>query len=326
VSATVAGSLVAGLGANKQIVWIGSANFTIYGFEKNEELVAEFESDHEESTAWFEARWKSIGLAQSEALMEDYIETWSPPQRGDKVRIDKVKIPDILNHEINLDCGWPEYLEQLENRNLYWLIKSKQFFSVLEDSFSYVETISDGHAITQYDSWDNLTKQETTILLGWNDKSGAHGLLGRMGRQVRKYFKENPTREMLQERRRIFEALKETIRASNEQEYIEAVREIFAIAATIEGISYGVTTRLLALARPDMAISVNSKSQQGLAKASSLAPSTLGDINNYIKLLQWMYARDWYNSPTPKNLSEKSIWDKRAALLDAFVYDDRVKG
>ena len=84
-------------------------------------------------------------------------------------------------------------------------------------------------------------------------------------------------------------------------------------------IGPGVATRFLALARPDLYVSLNGASRQGLAECSGLAPTTMD--RRYGDLLAWVHGSNWYRAERPTDALEGEIWDYRAALVDAFVYD-----
>ena len=43
--------------------------------------------------------------------------------------------------------------------------------------------------------------------------------------------------------------------------------------------------------------------------------------NKYDALLDWLYERPWFKEQQPDDPSKLEIWNCRAALLDAFVYD-----
>lgn len=141
--------------------------------------------------------------------------------------------------------------------------------------------------------------------------------------QVKHVFLE-PNAGNLRIRQAILDVVQKTACATSQIAYVQTARTALEKITSYERFGMGVATRLLALARPDMAISLNKASQGGLSGFSGLAPTTLKNIPNYIKLLQWMYERAWYTSPAPTYPWEKSIWDKRAAIVDAFVYDYRI--
>ena len=58
-----------------------------------------------------------------------------------------------------------------------------------------------------------------------------------------------------------------------------------------------------------------------MASYSGMSPSTLGEPQNYRKLLQWLYAQPWYADSPPTDGALENIWRFRAALVDAFVYE-----
>jgi len=41
----------------------------------------------------------------------------------------------------------------------------------------------------------------------------------------------------------------------------------------------------------------------------------------YGDLLAWVHGSNWYQAQRPPDALEGEIWDYRAALVDAFVYD-----
>ena len=314
----------------KMVVWVGSANFTDSGLNNNEELVSEFDSSHEEAKQWFEKRWRTVSDFESKKLIEEYAKTWRPVGTSNiSTATRNADDSQLLSmSKIKLQCDWTNYLQQLKARDLYWQNRSQAWkypFSVLGDSASYLETIADGHAITRYSSWDKLSYQEVVMLLGLSDEYGVRGLLGSMrgAGQVKHVFLETKASN-LKIRRAILAAVQATINTTSQSAYISAAKSALEKITSHNRFGMGVATRFLALARPDMAISLNKASQYGLATFSGLAPTTLKEIRNYIKLLQWMGAQEWYVSSAPTDPWEKSIWEKRAALIDAFVYDDRI--
>ena len=64
--------------ASTSSAWIGSANFTGPGFEKNEEALLKT-TDTAEAVDWFEGRWKEIDAESSRQRLKEYCKTWKPP-------------------------------------------------------------------------------------------------------------------------------------------------------------------------------------------------------------------------------------------------------
>ena len=63
-------------GSRRPLAWIGSANFTGPGFERNEELL--YETDEtDELQAWFNARWKEAGSRPDR--LAAYCQEWEKP-------------------------------------------------------------------------------------------------------------------------------------------------------------------------------------------------------------------------------------------------------
>jgi len=58
--------------------WIGSANFTGPGFERNEEALLET-TNTAEAQVWFNNRWKEVDVDWSRRRLKEYCETWKPP-------------------------------------------------------------------------------------------------------------------------------------------------------------------------------------------------------------------------------------------------------
>ena len=58
--------------------WIGSANFTGPGFEKNEEVLIQT-TNATEAVDWFKSRWKKVDADRSRRRLKEYCKTWKPP-------------------------------------------------------------------------------------------------------------------------------------------------------------------------------------------------------------------------------------------------------
>ena len=90
---------------------------------------------------------------------------------------------------------------------------------------------------------------------------------------------------------------------------------------SIDNVAHGTATLLLALARPDRLLSLNSASQKAYGRLSGMRHSTLGDPRHYRKLLHWLYDQPWYADSSPTDGDLDRIRQFRAALVDAFVYE-----
>jgi len=309
----------------KRICWVGSANFSLGGFERNEELVHEFE-DTGYAQKWFDAQWNGLKTA-SKADIDEYEEnkpnwvrtTYQPKKSKSKKSVTKHPV-SLVDRSAGLD--WNGYVDALNACDAYWKVQGYHF-SVLDDEWSYVDTIKSAAPLFRRRNWDNLTSDDVQILLGHKeDTKGAYGLLGSMksARTVKNVFLE-PTAKNLKVRRSILDTLKTVLRAPGSAFPDVAVSAMASIKRH-PGFGVGVATRLLALARPDKAVSVNQGSCLGLHRLWELpkTPSSLGTQKNYRRLLVHVYNQPWYHTPQPEDFLEQTIWSMRAALIDSFVY------
>lgn len=309
--------------SNKSIVWIGSANFTNSGLAVNEELVAEITSSTNEAITWFEERFASINIADSEQMMKKHIKEWKPPAKMKTNFINENEETQEIDFLKN--CDWVQYMKQLWAYNYYWLNVSNDSdtpFSVLDDTSSWFTTISSGYDVMRYDSWDNLSQQDADIIIGLErkGKETVYALLGYASSGKVKNIFLRTNEKNRKTRRIILKAIQETIEANTRDDYLESVKNAFGVISQFDRFAHGIISRFLTLARPDMAISVNTASCMELARLAGLAPSTLGKSQNYIKLLKWLYSLDWYNAPKPEDDSGIRAWKNRAAFIDVFVY------
>lgn len=87
----------------------------------------------------------------------------------------------------------------------------------------------------------------------------------------------------------------------------------------LKGVKIGVATRFFAVKRPDLFVSVNNGSNPQLAKL--LGGREIVNIKQYIALLHDLWATEWHRSERPTDAREATLWDRRAALLDAMLYE-----
>ena len=142
-----------------------------------------------------------------------------------------------------------------------------------------------------------------------------------IARQARRDFRQN-----LGGVRQAFQNTLQSLLNITEAQFLQQARN--AIRTLTGFLHFGTTiaTRLVALARPDCAVSVTALCAPRLGMLSGLSrtSTTLGNAANYPRLLNWLYTQplpNWYRSPPPTNATEREVWSMRAALLDVFVYD-----
>ena len=225
---------------------------------------------------------------------------------------------------------WNAFVEQLRELDDYWYEKSKGRWNVLGDTHSWIHTIATGREIIRLPDWKKLTKRECYILRG-DERSGfgeegAWGLLGGLtgAGQATSVFNPERMPDVGPTRVRLRDYVNQVLNSS----YNEIAQNAYAAVQSIEddkeefrGFGAAATTRLLTLARPDCLVSVNGQSAAGLGGFSGL-PENPGPLaNRYEELLNRVYEQPWFNEPQPDDPLERTIWNSRAALLDAFVYE-----
>ena len=316
-------------GRDRTICWVGSANLTKGGFGRNDELVHEFEDSAGEGRSWFESFWNTLHADPGPDLDEYNNRYQRRPQPAPSDGTPELLVP------LPNQSTWNDFVEGLRIRNVR--CRSQKLtdhrgvpWDILGNQHSYLHTISTARELARLPDWGNLKKPQCNILLGRDDDEGAWALLGSIwpNGKVAKVF--NPTRmpTVGPAREKILHYVKQVQEATNNEiarVAHEAVREIWWNDDLLDGFGPAAATRLLTLARPDCLVSVNEKSAGGLAKLAVLERSTTpGSLaNNYEVLLNWVHDQPWFKTPRPDDPGRKrDIWDCRAALLDAFVYEE----
>jgi len=315
-----------------QYVWIGSANLTRSGFEQNEELTVELQ-DNQEAIKWFSELWNNLN-PDCETTIERYCNNWEPPLALKGFIPFDDQVPDLSRFKSlkNNIGNWNSFASAINKADIYW---SKRLgYSVTGENASWLNTITRGHEVALRPIWDDLSYDDYRLIVGREKKSklDGYGLLGSMiGAGIVNNVFSSHKDENLITRRSIRKALQSPIDASA-GDFSRAALEFVEKVSRIPGFGEATATRLLTLARPDLAVSVNKGSNMGLAEYSGLPPTSLGKrkygerSKSYIDLLSFLKTQSWYASPTPVGAFENLIANNRAALLDCLVYEPVTQG
>jgi hypothetical protein len=314
--------------ADRVIVWVGSANLTRCGFGQNTEVMAEFEDDGT-AVQWFNGLWDTLDDDPA-AIIRKYEAVWKPAAPAPREAVSIEKAPSKKEFEAltgNLS-DWPSFVAALRAANLYWL--ETLGVSVEGETTSWLNTITLGNEIVRRESWEILSKTDYQLLMGIAVKIGnvdaGYGLLGSMtgAGDAKNVFNEDSA-ENLRIRERVRRALQPVLAAASEN-FPDATIGFIRKINEIHGFGGAIATRFLALARPEMAVSVNRGSQDGLAALSNLPRTAMNKVPNgqharsYADLLAFLRQQQWYFNPTPRGAYEQTLADNRAALLDCLVY------
>ena len=193
---------------------------------------------------------------------------------------------------------------------------------------SWIHTIATGREVVRLPDWANLTKRECYILRGEPvrgvGEEGEWDLLGMLPRRVRKVFNPERMPGVGQIRMQLRDYVKQVLKSKHDkiaQNAHAAVQKIMENREEFRGFGAAAATRILTLARPDCLVSVNGSSAKELGRLSGLRGDRDGLANHYVDLLNWVYEQPWFNAPQPDDPLGRTIWNSRAALLDAFVYE-----
>lgn len=97
------------------------------------------------------------------------------------------------------------------------------------------------------------------------------------------------------------------------------VRDVLDQMMSVKGVKIGVASRFLAVKRPDLFVSVNNGSKPQLARL--IGGRRVEKAQQYVSLLEYIWGTDWHRSERPDDANEALIWERRAALLDAALYE-----
>lgn len=317
----------------KATAWVGSANLTRCGFEQNSELVSVV-ADDGSYTRWFDGRWQALNPDPRETIKR-YAAVWKPPSRplaGEGIGADPMAEP-IGHNEFQRLLGsvsdWSSFVQALKVASAYW--NGRYGFTVDGEVRSWLNTVTLGNEIVRRRTWGDLSKLDYQLLMGIevdvDGVSAGYGLLGSMkgAGDAKNIFNEASPQNLLI-RERIRTALQPVIDAEVST-FRAAALDFIRTVEGFQGFSGGVATRLLALARPDLAVSVNKGSRDVLSAWSNLPKTALSKSSSgkrgtsYASLLDFLAKQEWYENPTPRGTYERGLADARAALLDCLVYD-----
>lgn len=308
----------------KRVGWVGSANLTRPGFQQNDELVCELSDKNGKASRWFDQLWDFLPQDCSTTL-EAYESKWQPPTQPPRTPKEHGHaVRDIYALAFEL-TDWRSFVAAIAQADQYWSEQWGREQPVTGEFNSWLNTITLGRAVVRRDNWNILTPEDRGLILG-RDKGWGYGLLGSMGGAgtANNVFREaNPRNRRI--RMSIRAALQPVIDA-DDTHFSEAACEFIAAISEFTGFSGGIATRLLALARPDRAISVNNGSASRIAQMTGLPRSSLsraphGRGRSYRDLLRWAEKKDWYSNPQPQDAYESLLANTRAGLFDALVYE-----
>ncbi len=164
--------------------------------------------------------------------------------------------------------------------------------------------------------WSKLDPEDLTQLKGGKSNADSNwwGLVGRMDRSNWSAVRDHQA---------TVTAILNKVLKADDSEFPERALHAMQRLTTIKYVKHGTATLLLALTRPDRLLCVNGASRKGLEALCRMSLPSVVKPTHYRELLLWLYRQPWYTNPPADEDDEelKRIWNFRAALVDAFVYE-----
>lgn len=110
------------------------------------------------------------------------------------------------------------------------------------------------------------------------------------------------------------------LNGSVSREHYEAYLAEFVKAFPNGRHGIGIASRLLALKRPDYFVCFDSKNKKALCQDFEIKQSGMDYERYWEEIIERIIDSAWWNEPRPKNPLARTVWDGRAAMLDAIFY------
>ena len=249
-------------GPDRSICWVGSANFTRPGFGGNVELVNEFEDTDEVAGLWFEHFWQNLDENPAPAIAH-YEDNYEPDHRRPGVYRGGKQEWQGEFPDLQAIWEWEEFVTALHRLDDYCQLQHFGW-DVLGESYSYLHTIGVGREIVRRGNWDDFSLRDRNILFGLEhlDRTGGWGLLGNLrsaGQAIGDFTPPgNPAHRehVLAQISTVVDVADNNI-AAVAQGAVAGIRQL-------HGFGPSVSTRFLALARPDRLVSLAGPAPAGL--------------------------------------------------------------
>jgi len=291
-------------------VIVGSANFTSGAYSTNAELCIQLSEQKDDPSIgalekYIDDQWEKASAVDA-SWISKYEVAFERAKRQPIVPIPGSAL-DLATLE-RLDMSWSDFAARINGQEGR---KAGPDFhiSVRGESPSYFEELDAAQQLfNRQIPFAQLAAPERMQLLGVGKRST--GLLGsmRLAGNAKGLVSKDPQAIGL-----VLDALPLTGDVSLVQ--AEALlREL----TSLRGVGLGVATRLFAVKRPDLFVSVNRGSSPQLM--ALLDGKVIRTVGNYVELLRRVWNTAWHRSDRPTKAADAALWDRRAALLDAALY------
>lgn len=302
--------IILGRKGDKRRAIVGSANFTTAAYTSNTELSMllrgkSTEPAFKEIEEFIETQWLR-GVELDNKWLADYTLTWQ------KAKLQKIVVPGSkleVASVTDLDMPWSKYVEIIKGQEGRRLANGYRI-RVSGAAPSYFEELRlVSAAFRREPRFANLSKEERDLMMGIGNASS--GLLGSM--QPAGYAKG-----IVNQSPGLIGNLLDRLPLDGPVS-LSQTADLLGELTQLKGIKIGVATRFFAVKRPDLFVSVNNGSRPQLAMLQG--GREVKKLSQYIDLLADVWATEWHRSKRPSEKSEAILWDRRAAILDAALYE-----
>lgn len=318
-------------------VFLGSANFTQGGFEKNEEILLHITDPKivEQCQEYFNEIWTSRNVLKlSPLLLAKYSkqnEKRESRKKESKVALRELWGAIMVNDFLSApsDGSFLEYcslifqlLEFPDNR-LEPADTYNTGSKALDKLLLVLDMLEECHHLIASQS----NQHERDDILKIKGTKKPYCFLGRgkliplfsYSNRTQVYGKEKQSRDIMQYLQN-FSLQKPVINISEAQFVLE-------ILSSYKNIKTANSSRLMSLSRPDLVFSYNKASAKVLEEMAHLGPAGENEEkkrkSKFIQLLEFVWDRPWYkNKPGSLNEVQERIWNNRAAMIDVLVYEE----
>jgi PLD-like domain len=298
-------------------VFVGSSNLTYSGFYSNVELNVLLEGVPDNSgRAQVNKLQKQLGDWHTDAFsfvpdaewIANYRKAFNKALEAEKRN--RIQTPPLYENEI-ASASWL--------RNATW----ETFYQKVLEGLEQNKRSANSYL-------DVLTAARDRLPLPWNTAvfddlesrrivlgGKRYGWLGNVGASGR--FKKLLSRGTQHQRKALVDAV-------NRIGSLNAPLVWNALAEELEklvrlGPTMKVWSRLLCLVRPDLYCTIASiPVRTNLSKTLGFPQTSFERPAGYIELLKLLHASPWFQSPAPTEETEREVWLRRVAFLDAIFY------
>lgn len=305
-----------GLRGSEARAILGSSNFTVGGFGGNTELNVLLSGSTDEDplraiVETFDAEWSS---ARAREVDEDWLARYEraharrPKPKGLPPAPKSKTPPEVASaHDLLLD--WGEYYHLIASRERHTLANGIQIHVFDHEDLSYLQEIE---ACRQaFEAWPVFAEMPESArqrVTGWGpDTSGYFGRNGGAG-NFKKLVRTTPEK--------LGRHLDRMPLTGQVQGSLAA--DVLNGLVDIHGVGLGVASRMLAVKRPDMFVTLNGANRRGVRAIFGRAPSA---VKTYVDWHEQIWAFPWAQAPRPRaGRDERRVWRARVALMDTLIY------